>query len=257
MRFILALVFVGCAFAAPRDAPMVPMLDGRIVGGSNANIANFPYQLSLRSSGSHICGASIISANWAITAAHCVVGKTASSLTIRSGSSLHASGGTIHSISSIIYHSSYNSATVDYDIAVIKVSTAFNIGASGVNTVALPSDGSTPSAGTNAIVSGWGTLSSGSSSLPTQLQSVTVPIVSQSSCKSSYGTSSITDRMLCAGFTAGGKDACQGDSGGPLVVGNTLVGVVSWGRGCALAGYPGVYASVGNLRSWVRQQTGV
>lgn len=63
--------------------------------------------------------------------------------------------------------------------------------------------------------------------------------------------------MICAGLTQGGKDACQGDSGGPLVVNSVQVGVVSWGIGCAQAGYPGVYASVPNLRSWISSTTGV
>ncbi|GJQ74459.1 hypothetical protein Trydic_g21329 [Trypoxylus dichotomus] len=254
MRFSIVLAFAGCALAgvpAKRDLPIVPMLDGRIVGGSSVNIADYPYQLSLQYFGSHICGASIVSAFWAVTAAHCVSGSSSSFFTIRAGSSIRGSGGSVHSVSSIIAHSSYNSRTIDYDIAVIRVSSAFSLGSFGVSAISLPSSGSTPSAGATAVVSGWGTLSSGASTLPTQLQAVQVPIVSRSSCRRSYGTNSITDRMLCAGFTAGGKDACQGDSGGPLVVNGVLVGVVSWGYGCAIAEYPGVYADVGNLRSWI------
>lgn len=58
--------------------------------------------------------------------------------------------------------------------------------------------------------------------------------------------------MFCAGVAAGGKDSCQGDSGGPIVnSAKTLVGVVSWGAGCARPGKPGVYASVGALSSFV------
>jgi trypsin len=115
-----------------------------------------------------------------------------------------------------------------------------------------------PSAGTSSVVSGWGTESSGSSSLPTQLRAVTVNIVSTSQCNSAYSSyGGITDRMICAAVTGGGKDACQGDSGGPLVVGNTLVGLVSWGVGCAEASYPGVYSNVAALRSFISQETGV
>ncbi|KAH8336060.1 hypothetical protein KR067_009017, partial [Drosophila pandora] len=91
----------------------------------------------------------------------------------------------------------------------------------------------------------------GSSSIPSQLKYVNVNIVSQSVCASStYGYGSeIKASMICA--AASGKDACQGDSGGPLVSGGVLVGVVSWGYGCAYANYPDVYANVAALRSWV------
>ncbi|XP_049779308.1 trypsin alpha-3-like [Schistocerca cancellata] len=112
-----------------------------------------------------------------------------------------------------------------------------------------------PSAGTAVTITGWGDLSSGGSS-PTQLQAVTTSIVARASCNIAYG-GEITQRMICAGEDEGGKDSCQGDSGGPLVEGSTQYGIVSWGRGCAQAGYPGVYANVANLRSWVTEVTGV
>jgi trypsin len=63
--------------------------------------------------------------------------------------------------------------------------------------------------------------------------------------------------MICAAVPGGGKDACQGDSGGPLVVGDQIVGIVSWGVGCALANYPGVYSNIATLKSFVTDNTGV
>lgn len=135
------------------------------------------------------------------------------------------------------------------------MSVAFSYG-TGVQPIALAV--SEPNAGAVAEVSGWGTLSSGSSSLPTQLQAVTVNIVSFAQCNSAYSSyGGITSNMICAAVTGGGKDACQGDSGGPLVVDGDLVGLVSWGVGCAEASYPGVYSNVAALRDFVTQQTGV
>merc|ERR1711908_69544 len=60
-----------------------------------------------------------------------------------------------------------------------------------------------------------------------------------------------SDSMICAGLDQGGKDSCQGDSGGPFMCGNQLSGVVSWGYGCAEAGYPGVYTQTSYFVDWV------
>ena len=77
-----------------------------------------------------------------------------------------------------------------------------------------------------------------------------VPIVGYASCDSSYGNLSMG--MLCAGYMlTGGVDACQGDSGGPLVCNGVLVGIVSFGQGCAQPGYPGVYTNVSYYNTWI------
>jgi trypsin len=135
-----------------------------------------------------------------------------------------------------------------------QVSVPFTFG-TGVRPIALTS--TEPAAGTLAVCSGWGTLTSGGS-LPIQLQAVEVFIISRAACNNAYAAyGGITENMICAGVPGGGKDACQGDSGGPLVVGNQQVGIVTWGVGCAEANYPGVYSNVATLRSFVTEETGV
>lgn len=84
---------------------------------------------------------------------------------------------------------------------------------------------------------------------------VSVPVTGREACQKEYGSSDITENMFCAGLEEGGKDACQGDSGGPMVdESGSLVGVVSWGNGCAQKGYSGVYTRVGNFVDWVGKQ---
>jgi trypsin len=87
------------------------------------------------------------------------------------------------------------------------------------------------------------------------LQKVDVPLVSPAMCDKGY-PGEITNTMICAGLEEGGKDSCQGDSGGPLVVTDNnnqkvLVGVVSWGYGCARPGQYGVYSKVNAAYDWI------
>jgi len=108
--------------------------------------------------------------------------------------------------------------------------------------------------GIELTVMGWGTTSSGGSA-SSRLREVDVDAMTNTACKSNYGSNTITDDMLCAGRTVGGTtyDSCQGDSGGPIIQKSTgkQVGVVSWGYGCANPNYPGVYARVSDELSWI------
>jgi trypsin len=161
-----------------------------------------------------------------------------------------ASGGTLVGVSSVTVHPSYRNSGQDFDVAIWKLSTSVPAGGS-IGYARLPAAGSDPAAGSTAVVAGWGALTEGGSS-PAALQKVSVPIVSRASCRSSYGTSAITNNMFCAGFAAGGKDSCQGDSGGPIVDSSkTLIGLVSFGNGCAQPDFPGVYARTSALLSFI------
>ncbi|KAI8039676.1 trypsin alpha [Drosophila gunungcola] len=248
LKIVILLSAVVCALGGTVPEGLLPQLDGRIVGGSATTIGSFPWQISLQRSGSHSCGGSVYSANIIVTAAHCLQSVSASVLQVRAGSSYWSSGGSVAKVASFKNHEGYNANTMINDIAVIRLSSSLPL-SSSIKAIGLATYN--PANGASAAVSGWGTQSSGASSIPSQLQYVNVNIVSQSRCASStYGYGSqIKNTMICA--AASGKDACQGDSGGPLVSGGVLVGVVSWGYGCAYANYPGVYADVAVLRSWV------
>ena len=251
LKFVILLSAVACVLGAAIPEGMVPdqvpELDGRIVGGVATTINSYPWQISLQRSGSHSCGGSIYNAKIIVTAAHCLQSVSASVLKVRAGSSYWNSGGVLVSVAAFKNHEGYNPSTKVNDIAVIRLSSSLSM-SSTIKTIGLAS--STPANGAAATVSGWGTTSSGGS-IPAQLRYVNLKIVGRTQCASStYGYGSqIKASMICA-YTVG-KDSCQGDSGGPLVSNGVLVGVVSWGYGCAYTNYPGVYANVAELRSWV------
>jgi secreted trypsin-like serine protease len=145
----------------------------------------------------------------------------------------------------IILHEKYNQHNVNNDISLLKVDSPLEFN-DFVKGVTLPEQLQEFTG--EAQVTGWGTLTEGGVS-PATLQKVTVPVVSDDDCRASYGTLSIIDSMICAGEA--GKDSCQGDSGGPMTCGEFLCGIVSWGKGCAEAGYPGVYTEVSYFVDWI------
>ncbi|KAL9702285.1 hypothetical protein quinque_005803 [Culex quinquefasciatus] len=226
-----------------------PPSSERIVGGFEIDILEVPYQISLQSYG-HFCGGSIIGANWVLTAGHCASDYDVG-LHVRVGSSLHGSGGQLVSVKRVIQHPQYNPNTIDYDFALLELEQPVQL-SEEFFAVELPEQDQEVEDGQLLQVSGWGYTQNPSESNEA-LRATNVPAVSQEECRESYGTNQITDRMICAGYQAGGKDACQGDSGGPLVEGKTLVGVVSWGIGCAEPGYPGVYSRVAAVRDWIKE----
>uniref|UniRef100_A0A8H7TNR3 Peptidase S1 domain-containing protein n=1 Tax=Bionectria ochroleuca TaxID=29856 RepID=A0A8H7TNR3_BIOOC len=235
----------------------VPDVESRgieIVGGSKATSGQFPYIVSLTTD-STLCGAVLINANTVVTAAHCTVDESgntlaASSLTVRAGSLKWASGGKTSKISKVTHHPSYSGSTTDYDVAVLKLSTSIAT-SSTIAYATLTSSGEDPSG--TITVAGWGLTSENSQSIPADLSYVKVPVIDRATCAKDYSeVNAITDNMFCAGLTQGGKDSCSGDSGGPVIGSDgKLVGVVSWGVGCARAGYPGVYTRLGNFISWI------
>ncbi|XP_050096515.1 trypsin-7-like [Anopheles aquasalis] len=229
--------------------------NGRIVGGTEVNIADFPYALSLRQNGAHICGASVISANYALSAAHCTFPLPAvSTISLRGGSSDRTTGGIVFQAAQIINHPDYSDTTLDFDVCLIRITTSF-VGPN-IAPATLAPEGTDYPAGTRTVVSGWG-LTSPISPLPINLMAVELPLISQESCRSTWGALGVTDNMICA--SEPGRDACNGDSGGPLTNNGRQIGIVSWGSPLCLGNLPGVYARVAapGIRSFIRDIVGV
>jgi len=250
MKAVLSLVLLGLvASVLASPSGFAPQSPERIVGGSPATRGEFPWIVQIRVGG-HYCGGSIINSNWIVTAAHCAT-LAANRYSIVAGEhNLNSNEGSeqTRTVSQIIRHPNYNANTFANDVAVMRLSTPLTLN-TYVKVANLPASGAGVSG--NLVAAGWGATSEGGSSATT-LMKVTVPFVSTASCQQSYG-SSILAGMICAG--TGGRDSCQGDSGGPLHSGSTLVGIVSWGSGCARPNYPGVYASVPYYVNWIRQNT--
>ncbi|CAF3748788.1 unnamed protein product [Rotaria sp. Silwood1] len=236
----------------------------RIVGGESAGTSTWGWAVSISISGTSLCGGAILSSSWIITAAHCVNRISPSQVYVYAGSNTRFSGQS-RVASSITVHPSYVSSTKVNDIALIRLGTALTMSSSTVSKICIPSVSSTtlsagewPSAGLAVVAVGWGTLSEGGS-LPSTLQQVTVKTIDyrHSTCSSVLNNRQV---QFCAGISGGGKDTCQGDSGGPIMMFTTsnqwvLVGVTSYGIGCARASYAGVYTRVAYYQDWIRITT--
>jgi hypothetical protein len=241
----------------PAAEPDEPTARPEIVGGTAAQPGEYPFAVALlRHSiadrfGAQYCGGSLIGPDLVLTAAHCVDGDTAGQIDALVGTHDLLAGGRRIRAERLHIHPAYDRVTAANDVAVVELR-SFAEPAHLVS-IADPSDVATWAPGTVGTVIGWG--STKTAGYPTALRTVDVPIVSDESCRASYGRAVIEGVMVCAGYDGGGRDSCSGDSGGPLLVpagaDHLQVGVVSWGYGCALPGLPGVYAEVAASRDFL------
>lgn len=256
LAYALCSVFAALAMPTAVHAAPAP----KIVGGGDATITDVPWQVglirsSLSNSAGQFCGGTIHDANTIITAAHCMYfsngsPRTPADIDVLVGTDDLGDGSAQRlDVAAIFVNPSFDADTLGNDAARITLSSPISPFPSPTAD-ALPlvsGEMSSLVAGNPLTVSGWGTLEEDGFS-PDQLQAVDVPFVTDANCKANYGIYVDVSTMFCAGEA--GKDSCQGDSGGPITRdfggGPVLVGIVSWGIGCAQPRCPGVYTRVAN-----------
>jgi trypsin len=242
-----------------------PMVESKpetfIVGGSDADPGDFPYFVDL--GGCRGCGGTLIAPDTVLYAAHCgpyngkeVIIGSYDYQTLNYGAQSR------FCVNSIVIPDWWTSIGVDMDFALCKLDAPVEIDESRVKLV-WNDDPNVPADGDDLIAVGFGFLEQGVQICPQFVNRVVVPSVPNDQCNSTeMYNGQITDNMLCAGFPEGGKDTCQGDSGGPIVKRvdqgdgsfiDYLVGVVSWGDGCAKPNKPGVYARTSAAKDWIEE----
>jgi len=241
-------------------------LEPKVVGGAPAAEGAYPWQVSLSVSWiadparAHFCGGSVLNERWILTAAHCLANLRPQDALVVSGTNHLDSQAARTNITRIFIHKDYVAATHENDVGLVELFEPLTLGGKikAIDLVEASGEDQVLGEDKMLMVTGWGATSQGGKSVLT-LQEVEVPFVTRAICNDplSYD-GKITENMICAGRAAGGKDSCQGDSGGPLVAGPTaekplLVGVVSWGKGCAQPGKYGVYARVATYKPWITE----
>uniref|UniRef100_A0A672FYF8 Transmembrane serine protease 15 n=1 Tax=Salarias fasciatus TaxID=181472 RepID=A0A672FYF8_SALFA len=226
----------------------------RVVGGTDSVKGAWPWIASLHWKGKHACGASLIARDWLLTAAHCVYGRLESwtaLLGLLAQSGANSEEVQTRRVDRIVINEHYNRLNKHADIALMHLHEPVNF-TEWVQPVCLPTEDQSLPAGSNCFIAGWG-----QDAEDDILQEAVVPLVNQTHCQNQLPEYTITSGMLCAGYNEGGVDTCQGDSGGPLMCLDdghwTLIGVTSFGVGCARPERPGVYARVSAFNTWITQ----
>ncbi|AOS62939.1 S1 family peptidase [Actinoalloteichus hymeniacidonis] len=247
----VSLSVTGFGVASAADETAGDPVETRVIGGERASIDDYPFTVYLATpTGFQFCGGALVAPDKVATAAHCVEGSSASDVDVVAGrEDKQGTDGDVVGVTDIWVHPDYVTVTSGEDVAVLTLETDLPY---ETIDLAPSADDALYTEGNEATILGWGTTETGSTSR--YLLEAVAPLTSDATCSDAYGNSFGSDSMICAGYPEGGIDACQGDSGGPLVVDGVLVGLTSWGQGCAEAGYPGVYTRVGAYTADIQAQ---
>ncbi|XP_073075231.1 plasma kallikrein isoform X1 [Manis javanica] len=235
-----------------QDDSVCPKSDTRIVGGTHSSLREWPWQVSLQvklKEQSHVCGGAIIRRRLPTLDVWRVYGGILNLSEITNET--HFS-----QIREIIIHQNYKLSGTGHDIALLKLEHPLNY-TEFQKAICLPSKDDTNRIYNDCWVTGWG-FTEENGTIQNTLQKANIPLVTNEECQRSYRDYEITKQMICAGYKEGGKDACKGDSGGPFVCKHNkmwhLVGITSWGEGCARREQPGVYTKVAEYVDWILEK---
>ncbi|TDG42367.1 hypothetical protein AWZ03_011221 [Drosophila navojoa] len=233
----------------------VALPQGRLLGGEDAKVAEFPYVASLRVNKVHACQAIIISQTQLLTAAHCVseLGAkpiSADKLTVRVGSINVLAGGELVDVSAVLIHPSYGNFLHDLAILTLSKPLTFN---ERVNKIELPEpleEGEVeevPANGTPVYVTGWGEQSDGTTNYKLQKSSLNTLSKPHCELQAGYGY----DSVLCLA-RAEKEGICRGDDGGAVVDDNqVLQGIVSFFWGNCGTKYPDISTRIAYYLNWI------
>jgi secreted trypsin-like serine protease len=251
---LAVLIVLALARSAPAQEEIRP-LNRRIVGGEQTDISQHPWQVALTvriDDTDYLCGGSIIGELWIVTAAHCFGGEEgkASDVRAKAGETDYTAAGVWSQIERVIIHEAYDRSTQQNDIALLKLKSPI-----AGRVIKLATASLMVPLGQPLEVTGWGATEEAGKTSPALLRAI-VPVADIATCNAPAAYDGrIKAGMMCAGYREGGVDSCQGDSGGPLVWrtpdGPVLVGIVSWGDGCARKLKYGIYTSISAFRDWI------